>query len=216
MIPPFNDSGFLPPYTGANSTVGTLASPYKATILEFVTQFATSPERRVILRGLLGYRAGLRAIGIVDGYQWLDGSFCSDIERLETRAPRDIDVVTYACRPVDVKSPEELKRLANANLRLFVTQLTKATYHVDAYFIDMEMKPHRLVERASYWHGVFGHQRVTSLWKGMVRIELSCDDAAAKQHLDNLDAASQNVHAEGSGSTIELIEALTAEGATNA
>ena len=216
MIPPFNDSGFLPPYTGENSTIATLASPYRATMLELVTQFATSPERRVILRGLLGYRAGLRAIGIADGYQWLDGSFCSDIERLETRAPRDIDVVTYACRPAHAKSSAELGLLANANLPLFVTQLTKATYHVDAYFIDLEMKPHRLVERASYWHGVFGHQRVTSLWKGMVRVELSCDDAAALRHLDSLDAAPQNAQIEGADSTTELTEALTAEGATNA
>lgn len=216
MIPPFNDSGYLPPFTGENSTISTQASPYKATMLELVTQFATSPERQVILRGLLDYRAALRAIGIVDGYQWLDGSFCSDIERLETRAPRDIDVVTYACRPAHAKSSDELRRLANANLPLFITQLTKATYHVDAYFIDMEMKPHQLVERASYWHGVFGHQRVTSLWKGMVRVELSCDDAAALQHLNDFAAAPQNPQTEGAGSTSDLNEALIGEGAANA
>lgn len=146
----------------------------------------------------------------------MDGSFCSDIERLETRPPGDIDVVTYACRPLHAADNAAFRQLFVSNLNIFDPRQAKANFSVDAYFTDMNMKPHQLVERASYWHGVFGHQRVTSLWKGMVRVELSCDDAAALQHLDDLDAAPQDAEAQGAETTIELTEALTAEGATNA
>lgn len=216
MIPPFNDSGFLPPYTGENSTIDTLVSPYRTTMLNFATRFATSPERRAILRGLLAYRAALGAVGIADGYQWLNGSFCSDIERLETRPPGDIDVVTYACRPAHAKGSDEFKRFVAANLDVFHPIRTKDLFKVDAYFTDLDIRPHRLVDRASYWHGVFGHQRVTSLWKGMVRVDLQCDDAAALQHLDGLDAEHVVNQVRDADQATALTEGQNTERATDA
>lgn len=211
MIPSFNASGVLPPYTGRDSTDITFVSPYKATMLEVASHFATSVERRAILRGLLAYRAALQAVGIDDGYQWLNGSFCSDIERLETRSPDDIDVVTYARIPSYVVGKEDLKIFIGNNLSLLDPMLTKAEYRVDAYFINLDMKPHLLIERAPYWHGVFGHQRVTFLWKGMVRVELSCNDQAAMQHLSDLDARDAGIAIPGAAAG-----PLTGEGSSNA
>jgi hypothetical protein len=65
-----------------------------------VQRFAASRERLDILRGLLEYRAALGAIGIVQGFQWLDGSFVEDVEVTKGRPPSDIDVVTLAYRPI--------------------------------------------------------------------------------------------------------------------
>lgn len=174
---------------GTNSTDSNLVSPYKATIFDFVKQFATSTERRTILRGFLHYRKALQDLGFVAGYQWLDGSFCSDIEAIESRPPKDIDVVTYVMRPTNAKTAAELKKLMFANIDLFLPHKTQDNYKVDGYLVDMNIDPFLIVEKASYWHGVFGHQRTTSLWKGMVRIELGCRDLDAIKHLDVLDDA---------------------------
>lgn len=70
-------------------------SPYEATSVELVSRFATSPARIGILTGLLAYRDALRAFGLHEGFQWIDGSF---VERLD-REPGDIDIVTFASRP---------------------------------------------------------------------------------------------------------------------
>jgi hypothetical protein len=209
VIPAFNSSGVLPPFLGPKSTDATMVSPYKATILDFTTRFANTSARRTILRGLLNHRDALRGIGFVDGYQWFDGSFCTDVENTEKRDPNDVDVVTYAYRPAHSISDIDFKNLRDANLHLLSTRITKPQFKVDFYLVDLNLKPHIIVERASYWHGVFGHKRVTSLWKGMVRINLVCNDQDARQHLDDLDAQERAAQA-ASAATI------TGTGAGNA
>lgn len=94
MIPDFDHNGVLPPHTG-DPRVRTDMSPYPVAMLEVVKRFGISAERRVILAGLLQMRADMRAAGIA-GFQWLDGSFCQDIEAQEGRPPGDIDVVIDA------------------------------------------------------------------------------------------------------------------------
>jgi len=70
-------------------------SPYVVGLLDVVERFATTPERIRILDGLLRFRADLHQTGIVSGFQWLDGSFMEQVEILEHRPPRDLDVVNF-------------------------------------------------------------------------------------------------------------------------
>lgn len=62
-------------------------------------------ERRELLKGLLEFRSELHRIGLVDGIQWLDGSFIENVEEIEGRHPKDIDVVTFLFKFPDKFSP---------------------------------------------------------------------------------------------------------------
>lgn len=143
-------------------------SPYKAEIDDFVRRFANSGDRIEIIRGFLNHRIALVAEGIT-GSQWLDGSFVENTEMIRKRSPRDIDVVTVARFPLRSQVlPEQLERLG----ALFDPDLVKESYLVDAYFIDLACDPQLLVDQTLYWSGLFGHQRGTNQWKGMVSVEL--------------------------------------------
>ncbi len=101
MIPSLNQSGVLPPFLpNAGPTESAAMAPYQATLVEIVQRFASSPERVSILNGLLRYREKLRSYGIIDGFQWIDGSYLEDCEKHRSRPPSDIDLVTFAERPV--------------------------------------------------------------------------------------------------------------------
>jgi hypothetical protein len=147
-----------------------------------IRRFATSEERCEILQGLLEFRSDLQKIGIVDGYQWLDGSFVEDVETTRSRPPKDIDLVTLANRPID--DMNEFGQLVRDNLTLFRPQLTSQKYKVDAYFIDLKKPSRLLVEDTAYFFGLFSRQRVTSLWKGMLRVDLGSDDEEARRLLE--------------------------------
>ena len=66
-IPGFK-KGLLPPYDGEAARIDN-SSPYPATTLELCEQFATTPERKAILKGFLNFRALLHQLQIVDGFQ---------------------------------------------------------------------------------------------------------------------------------------------------
>jgi len=70
VIPELNQSGVLPPFIpeqGPTDPAG--MAPYRSTITEFVSRYAQSPERIIILKGLLEYRRKLKAIGITQDFQ---------------------------------------------------------------------------------------------------------------------------------------------------
>ncbi|MFM0315987.1 hypothetical protein PQR36_13945 [Paraburkholderia nemoris] len=152
---------------------------------EFATRFATSVRRAEILDGLLRYRAALRGIGILTGFQWVDGSFVEDVEQKENRAPRDIDVVTFGYSPV-VADQNAYRLWFNTNLALFDRNQTKHNFECDGFYIDLRKRAELLVDDARYWFGLFSHQRDTSLWKGMVQVPLQSDDAAASALVANV------------------------------
>lgn len=182
-LPGFTISGLLPPYIGADPTDHKLISPYPATIGVFARQFAVSPKRGQILRGFLAFRQALAAIGITDGLQWLDGSFCEQIEMREGRDPHDLDVVTFYKRPADVHDDAAFNEFFSANINLFTPQHTKEQFGCDAYFVDLDLEPLDVVFQTRYWHGLFSHRRATGEWKGMIEVPLSVsqgdEDAAA-------------------------------------
>jgi hypothetical protein len=179
IIPANTISGVLPPFVGATSADKANVSPYEVDISDVILRYATSPKRIKILTGLLEYRKALAAIGISDGFQWLDGSFVEDVEMLRSRPPGDIDLVTFAHRPV--QDEDEWALIVEGNEHLFDPEQTKATFHCDAYFVDMSLTPELVVGDTAYWYGLFSHQRgAAATWKGMIRVSLVSDDEEAE------------------------------------
>lgn len=175
-IPPFNLSGVLPPYLGASPAgLSTGMSPYKTTVDELVTHFNSSPERRAILTGFLQFRARLRTLGI-QGWQWLDGSFLENIEANESRAPHDIDVVTFSFRPPLVQAQPAWVAFCQQNMDVFSPDQAKVNFHCDARFVELNSGPYEVVSQSRYWFGLFSHQRVSLLWKGMLEVVLPAND----------------------------------------
>lgn len=181
MIPDFNDGGVLPPFIGGDATggQGLPRSPYRATMLSLVERFATSKERATILGGLLRLRAALRDAGLSQGLQWIDGSFVESCETVKGRPPGDVDVVSLLRRPDAVADDDAWNNFLNGILPLLEPDQTKAAYHCDAYYIDLDADPVVVAERTAYWFGLFSHQRDTFRWKGLVQLEMADDDAAA-------------------------------------
>ena len=185
-IPQWDARGLLPP---CNSVAPTSAdrSPYRVSLQELVPFFAVSAERVRILQGLLAYRAALHAAQLVQGFQWLDGSFFEYIELIESRPPGDIDVVTFHAMPAG----ETQVTLKLANPALFPVNLAervalKQAYHVDAFTQSLGANPEFLVGRSAYWYSVWSHRR-DMRWKGYVEIDLAPHhDAVAAASLASL------------------------------
>jgi len=185
-IPAWNAQGAIPPINEASPT-STDRSPYIVSLSDFVLRFGTSSQRCLVIEGLLRYRAALRAAGLTQGFQWLDGSFLEHVEMLESRAPNDIDVVTF----YRLSSGQSQSDLQIRHPYLFPTnraaqQQLKATYHVDAYLVNLTTAPERLVEHSTYWYSLWSHRR-NQLWKGYVQVDLApTEDAAASVALADL------------------------------
>lgn len=180
MIPTLSQSGFLPPFLpNAGPTEPAAMAPYQADLVEVVQRFAWSPERAEIMRGLLNYRQQLRQAGIHDGFQWVDGSYMEDCEKHRSRPPSDIDLVTFAERPTAYQDAELWKDFVASNRTLFDPPTLKRTYRCDAYYEDLGLPSKVIVSRSRYWFGLFSHQRVTYLWKGLLMIPLQSDDSQA-------------------------------------
>jgi hypothetical protein len=161
-IPAYTIDGVLPPYVGPAGPGGAAEdmSPYVMTAIEVAATFATTDERKAILRGWLRHRAALRAVGFDRGFQWLDGSF------VENKNPRDLDVVTFLYRPPG-HGGGDLAKLLRANLNLFGRAQVKAAYNLDFFAIDLDGSAEALVNLSRYLLGLFSHRRGDDLWKGM-------------------------------------------------
>ena len=177
MIPPFNHSGVLPPYLGDSPQQHASSSPYTATAFDVVERFATSPVRRRILRGWLEMRAELSALGFVDGFQWLDGSFVEDVEADQRRDPNDVDLVTFASTPAGM-SIQQVQELLDGRPELFTSSGARSRFHCDAYMVRLDGVPRKVVTRAAYYLGLFSHRRRDNLWKGLLQVPLMGDEQA--------------------------------------
>lgn len=182
-VPTWNSLGVIDPIDLASPTTAN-RSPYRVSLLDFAIAFGTTPSRVAILQGLLSYRQALRAVGVVTGFQWLDGSFLEHVELLEHRDPGDIDVVTFYEMPLG----QNQMTLRAKNPALFPQNgaeqdLLKKQYHTDAYLQALAAKPVQLVARAAYWYSMWSHRRDLS-WKGFVEVDL--DGAGDQQVTDYL------------------------------
>ena len=181
MIPQYGEGNVLPPFVGTDDTANwAQRTPYKATFSDLVDRFATSSERSAILSGFLDYREQLRSVGITDAFQWVDGSFIENCEAIRRRPPGDIDVFTALARPAHVKADPAWDAFLRANLDPFDSVTTKALYKTDAYMLDLDSDRRLVSKMSAYWFGVFSHQKTTFRWKGMIELDLHCDDVAAR------------------------------------
>lgn len=180
-IPAWTAEGVLPPLNPAQP-VSPERSPYVVSITDYVLRFGDTPERLTILDGLLRYRAALHALGLVSGFQWLDGSFLEHVELTESRPPNDVDVVTFFRLPVGRSQHD----LVASRPDLFDNHGLKATYFVDGYYEHLGLEPERLTRRIAYWYSLWSHRR-DRIWKGFVQVDLSpSEDATAVTTLASL------------------------------
>lgn len=186
-VPAYNNDGILPPFLGPSPAHASgLMSPYKVSVLDVVERFATSRERIRILRGWLSHRVALRALGFTGGFQWLDGSFVED------KPPKDLDVVTFVYFGApSFADPDAAWIQFGVSRHLFERNAAKAGFLLDAFFIDLLDPPELVVDAARYYLGLFSHQRITMIWKGMlqVRMEDAGDEAVALTELDDRELA---------------------------
>lgn len=190
-IPEFGLGHVLPPFLDGDA-VGAFAprSPYQATMSEFATRFATTTERAQILRGFLRFRDALRAVGFETGFQWVDGSFVEECELVKGRPPSDVDVVSVLRRPLNHLGVDDWEAFVGEHGDSLLDQgHCKAQYFCDAYFIDLDIPADLVSEQTAYWFGLFSHQRETFRWKGLVQINLQCDDDAAMIAIEEIEAA---------------------------
>lgn len=130
-IPDWNRAGVLPPFIPSRP-VSQDRSPYRVTLSDLIEHFGTTPARRKILAGFLGYRAALHEMGFVDGFQWLNGSFTERVEQSRLRRPpRDLDVVTFVRRPPAFKPAEHHRYL-------FDTDAVRARFLTDSYYVALD------------------------------------------------------------------------------
>jgi hypothetical protein len=174
-IPAWNPQGLLPPVDPIDPA-SPERSPYRVALLDVVARFATSPQRRQILRGWLSYRAALHGMGLTGGFQWLDGSFLEQVEMRENRSPKDMDVVTFLNVPEGfAPSPRQIAVLDN--------EAAKRAYRIDGYFVELNLPNDQLVRRSAYWYSLWSHRR-DHAWKGYLEADLN--PAADQQALDYL------------------------------
>jgi hypothetical protein len=184
VIPAFNHSHVLPPFEGERMNTAH-SSPYVVTASELVQHFTRSAARCLIIDGLMHYRAELRNLGFLQGFQWLDGSFVEDVEARESRAPNDIDVVTFA-RPPAGMSTGDIRQMMATRPDLFDQDRCKQGFHCDTTLVNLTTSPEWLVTQTRYWYGLYSHRRGDALWKGMLQLPLESDDVAAQAMLDAL------------------------------
>ncbi|MGI4750116.1 MAG: DUF6932 family protein [Janthinobacterium lividum] len=181
-IPDFDHNFVTPPHKG-NPTNRSDLSPYICTSIEFCEKFSTSTERISILKSFLTFRELLTTYGMINGFQWIDGSFLENIEQLENRHPRDLDLVTiYWGYDINFQKQLVVKLPEFAN-----PILSKQNYKLDHYPVDAGYSPEVTVENTRYWTQLFSHNR-SGVWKGMLSIALNTpiEDANALNYLQTL------------------------------
>jgi hypothetical protein len=182
MIPEFDHNHVIPPHIGDPRKSVDL-SPYPCDTLEFCKKFATSHQRVEILRGLLEFRRRIHELGLMNGFQWLDGSFTENIEAREKRPPNDLDLVTFFRGLTD-----EIGEKLQQELPEFIDpKLAKKRLKLDHYPVDYGYNPEVTVEATRYWLQLFSHNRL-AVWKGILRLELNTPevDQQAVEYLNGL------------------------------
>jgi hypothetical protein len=159
--------GVISPIDASNPT-SAARSPYEMDVVQFVSMFALTSARINILKGFLNFRMALSAAGLIDGFQWIDGSFTENVEMIEKRPPNDVDVVTFFS--FQSGDNDELVYLRDPDL--FDQPTVKSKYLVDSYFEGLHAPGNHLVSRTVYWYSMWAHKRDLS-WKGFVQVPLS-------------------------------------------
>lgn len=135
-------------------------SPYRVTPGYLVEYFAGNETRIRLLKLFFDFRARIYRADAGSGFQWVNGSFVEDKERIRGDKPKDIDVVTF------------LERVPSDNL-LADKRAMKRLYSVDPHWVIFsECSNAGLVSRTAYWYSLWGHQRGSFQWKGFLEVPL--------------------------------------------
>ena len=173
MIPAWNSSAVLPPIRPGQMGHSPDRSPYVATFSEVVQRFGTSQQRINILQGLLEYRKELARLGVLNGFQWLDGSFMENKELLLNAPPNDVDVVTFFSLPHGILDQASF---LGGNADLFQPDCSKNRFHVDAYAMVIgDPLQSSDVQQIAYWYSMWSHRR-NGMWKGFVQVDISSSE----------------------------------------
>ena len=166
VLPAFSD-GLLPPYVGIPEDQN-CCTPYRTTLMSVVERFGSSAKRVKILKGFVEYRRALRAVGVIKGVQWIDGSFVED-----KVSPGDLDVVTFFFRPRGKSTNGKFEALLKANDSLFDNYDVKEKFHCDAAWSDLSVRnPTALILLANFWGGLFSHTKEDFRRKGFLQLPL--------------------------------------------
>lgn len=176
-IPGWNSLGLIPPCIGG--ATARARAPYAVKLADVLLRYNTCPDRLEILKGLMSFRAAVHGKNLVSGFQWLDGSFLENVEALQSRPPRDIDVVTFYRLPAG----ETQQSVYDRSPELFSAEYCKEHYHVDAFFACLDDVPESLVANTTYWYSVWAHQRRTYTWKGFLTVDLADTDDLSASNL---------------------------------
>ncbi len=165
----FNSAGVIPPVLDPDG-VDRNRSPYILAISDFVRMFSYTPERINILENFLKHRIELYKVGVVDGFQWLNGSFTTDVEITDQRPPSDIDVVTFFHLP---EGETQLTFLPKTN-GLLDASIAKPKYMVDIYPVVLGEKiTAYFINDITYWYSMWSHRKSDNMWKGFIQVPLS-------------------------------------------
>ena len=180
-IPGWTDGGILPAADPDDPT-SRARSPYIVSLAALIARFGFTEERRRLLSGLLDFRAELHRAGLLQGFQWINGSFVERIEDTADRPPNDVDLVTF----FHIPEGETIQSLWLSNQDLFDPQIVKARHQTDAYFAPFNPQaPNDIVKQTIYWYSLWSHDR-NGLWKGFLEVDLSqAEDLQAKRILDS-------------------------------
>lgn len=186
---PKHRGGLLPYSVSQESPQISGTAPYHASLDELVCRMGTSTERLDILSGYVAYRRELKSVGIIKGFQWVNGSFLEETQRFYKREPADIDVVTFFRLPEGVN----FKDLKQERPDLFDSDLSTAAYRVDTAMLDFIDQPFSdsICKTTAYYHGLWSFQNLVKLKKaakrkGYVEIDLLEDEDPVDRRIEEL------------------------------
>jgi len=178
-IPDWTADGFIPPISQDPKSKD--RSPYQIDLVDFIVKYCVTEQREDILKGFLGYRKELHDIGFTKGFQWINGSFMEDIERIENRSPNDIDVVTF----FDLTDIDQ-NVISNLKQELFDNEYVKQTFFVDSYYVQLDNTlPRHLIRNANYWYSMWSHRR-SGQWKGYIELDLAKENDHIAMEIFNI------------------------------
>lgn len=181
-VPAWGADGLLPPLVGNPAGLSN-HSPYHVSLMDLVSVLGRTDARRDLLDGLLNYRAALHQAGLLQGVQWVNGSFVENTTPAG-REPQDIDVVTFYRLP-DGYTQEIFSTAFPSLLEMHRTGMVKARYGIDAYVRELNFDNiGYMVKTMAYWNSLWSHTR-EDFRKGYLQVGLADDeDAAARAALN--------------------------------
>ena len=193
-IPDWDGRGLLPPYL-REAGERTNRSPYRVSLTNVIRRFGNTLARLDLLTGFLDFRATLHQAGLTRGFQWVNGSFVTDIMHIENREPEDIDVITFYHLPQGHTETD----LAIQFPYVFDIDNIRIMYMIDNRFINLDIRDsYILAGHFTYYNSLLSHTRAElpygeHWWKGYLELDLSADEDADARTVLSKEAGSEEV-----------------------